>query len=40
MNGEQIWTLNASRGQKQFLFVHLHVETEETFNQDSSLSAG
>jgi len=40
MNGEQIWTLKASRGQMQFLFVHLHVEAEETFNQDSNLSAG
>jgi len=40
MNGEQIWILNASRGQMQFLFVHLHVEIEEILNQDSSLSAG
>jgi hypothetical protein len=24
----------------QFLLVHLHVETEETFNRDSNLSAG
>jgi hypothetical protein len=40
MNGEQIWTLKASRSQMQFLLVHLHVETEETFNRDSNLSAG
>jgi len=40
MNGEQIWTLKASRSQMPFLFVHLHVEAKETFNQDSNLSAG
>jgi len=27
------------RGQMQFLFVHLRVETEEILNQNSSLSA-
>jgi hypothetical protein len=40
MNGEQIWVLNASLGQMQFLFMHLYVETEEILNQDTSLSAG